>query len=59
MTREQIVEQVRWAVDGLMLAGDLRVPAQAGRLPGLVFTGPFTGVRGQVTGLYAERLSAA
>lgn len=53
------MEQVRWAADGLMLMGDLRVPAQAGRRPGLVFTGPFTGVRDQVTGLYAERLAAA
>jgi len=58
------VEQVRWPVDGLRLTGDLRVPAPTDRhiqqtLPGLVFTGPFTGVRDQVTGLYAERLAAA
>lgn len=53
------MEKVRWTVDGLTLTGDLRVPAQAGRLPALVFTGPFTGVRDQVTGLYAERLAAA
>lgn len=45
-------------MDGLTLAGDLRVPDGVGPWPGLVFTGPFTGVRQQVTGLYAERLAA-
>jgi pimeloyl-ACP methyl ester carboxylesterase len=39
--------------------GDLRAAPPGGRAPGLVFTGPFTGVRDQVTGLYAERLAAA
>ncbi|MFG1707704.1 alpha/beta hydrolase [Nonomuraea sp. M3C6] len=49
--------RVEFVVDGLTLAGDLRVPSGAGPWPGLVFTGPFTGVRDQVTGLYAERLA--
>jgi len=54
------VERVEWAADGITLVGDVRVPsARAGRYPGLVFTGPFTGVRDQVTGLYADRLAAA
>jgi len=53
------VERVDWEADGLTLVGDLRVPSPGGRAPGLVFTGPFTGVRDQVTGLYAERLAAA
>ena len=44
-------------VDGRTLAGDLRVPGGVGARPGLVFTGPFTGVRDQVTGLYADRLA--
>ncbi|HEX6934701.1 MAG TPA: alpha/beta hydrolase [Streptosporangiaceae bacterium] len=52
------MERVEFEADGLTLVGDLRVPA-AGPAPGLVFTGPFTGVRDQVTGLYAERLAAA
>ncbi|MFI6601969.1 alpha/beta hydrolase [Nonomuraea sp. NPDC050536] len=41
--------------DGLV--GELRVPEGDGASAGLVFTGPFTGVRQQVTGLYAERLA--
>src|SRR5215510_16551514 len=53
------MESVEFAADGLQLAGDLRVPSPGGRAPGLVFIGPFSGVRNQVTGLYAERLAAA
>jgi uncharacterized protein len=54
------MERVEFTADGLALVGDLRVPPPSGRqLPGLVFTGPFTGVRDQVTGLYAARLAAA
>ncbi|MFC4114585.1 alpha/beta hydrolase [Nonomuraea zeae] len=49
--------RVEFMADGLTLAGDLRVPEGVGPRPGLVFTGPFTGVRDQVTGLYAERLA--
>ncbi|WP_219463116.1 alpha/beta hydrolase [Nonomuraea rhizosphaerae] len=50
--------KVEFAADGVKLAGDLRVPEGEGPSPALVFTGPFTGVRDQVTGLYAERLTA-
>jgi hypothetical protein len=53
------MERVEFEADGLTLVGDLRTPSAADRLPGLVLTGPFTGVRDQVTGLYAERLAAA
>jgi fermentation-respiration switch protein FrsA (DUF1100 family) len=53
------MERVEFEADGITLAGDLRVPSAGDRAPGLVFTGPFTGVRDQVTGLYAERLAAA
>jgi hypothetical protein len=53
------MERVEFEADGLTLVGDLRAPSAGGRLPGLVLTGPFTGVRDQVTGLYAERLAAA
>ena len=53
------MERVEFGADGITLVGDLRAPSASGRVPGLVFTGPFTGVRDQVTGLYAERLAAA
>ena len=53
------MERVKLAADGVTLVGDLRVPPLDGRAPGLVFTGPFAGVRDQVTGSYAERLAAA
>jgi fermentation-respiration switch protein FrsA (DUF1100 family) len=53
------MERVEFGADGITLVGDLRVPAGAARAPGLVFTGPFTGVRDQVIGLYAERLAGA
>ena len=53
------MERVEWEADGLTLVGDLRAASAGGRAAGLVFTGPFTGVRDQVTGLYAGRLAAA
>jgi len=53
------MESVEFRVDGLTLVGDFRSPSEARRVPGLVFTGPFTGVRDQVTGLYADRLASA
>jgi fermentation-respiration switch protein FrsA (DUF1100 family) len=43
----------------LELAGVLRLPESDTPLPGLVFTGPFTGVKDQVVGLYADRLAEA
>jgi len=52
--------EVTFRSDGLQLAGHLRVPSDApGGRPGLVFTGPFTGVKEQVTGRYAEALARA
>jgi fermentation-respiration switch protein FrsA (DUF1100 family) len=53
------MERVEFEADGITLVGDLRVPSAGDRVPGLVFTGPFTGVRDQVTGLYAGLLAAA
>ncbi|ACZ84874.1 uncharacterized protein PA2218 [Streptosporangium roseum] len=54
-----VIERVEFDVDGVRLVGDLRVPATAGPHPALVLTGPFTGTRDQVTGLYAARLAEA
>jgi uncharacterized protein len=55
------VERIRFASDGIDLVGDLRLPDHGpddGRpVPGIVLTGPFTGVKEQVTGNYAERLT--
>lgn len=52
--------EITFLSDGLELAGHLRIPSEAtGPLPGLVFTGPLTGVKEQVTGRYAEALAAA
>ena len=51
---------VTFAVDGLTLAGHLRIPGTASTdtpNPALVLTGPFTGVKEQVAGLYANRLA--
>ncbi|WP_113704431.1 alpha/beta hydrolase [Nonomuraea lactucae] len=49
--------RIEFEADGITLVGDLRLPEGGGPRPALVFTGPFTGVRDQVTGLYAERLA--
>jgi uncharacterized protein len=43
---------------GIELVGHLRLPRGEGRpAPGIVLTGPFTGVKEQVTGGYAARLA--
>ncbi|MDP8992794.1 MAG: alpha/beta hydrolase [Actinomycetota bacterium] len=52
--------EVTFESDGLRLSGHLRVPPDAHEaLPALVFTGPLTGVKEQVTGHYAEALAGA
>jgi uncharacterized protein len=49
---------VEIVADGVTLAGHLRLPPEsAAPRPGLVFTGPFTGVKEQVTGRYADLLA--
>jgi uncharacterized protein len=50
-------ERVVFAADGLELVGELRRPQGAGPFPAIALTGPFTGVKEQVTGLYAEALA--
>lgn len=50
-------ERVVFAADGIRLAGVLRVPATDGPVPAVALTGPFTGVKEQVAGLYADRLA--
>ena len=49
---------VRFAADGIDLVGHLRIPeTAAGPRPALLLTGPFTGVKEQVTGHYADLLT--
>ncbi len=50
-------ETVSFASDGVAIAGHLRRPPGPGPFPALVLTGPFTGVKEQVTGTYAAALS--
>lgn len=47
-------EHVTFTSDGLTLAGNLAVAGD--RAPAVVLTGPFTGVKEQVVGVYAARL---
>ena len=51
---------VSFTSDGIELAGHLRLPAgRRGPGPAVVLTGPLSGVKEQVTGGYAERLTSA
>jgi len=47
-------DRVTFTADGITLAGNLAVAGPGA--PAVVLTGPFTGVKEQVTGTYAERL---
>lgn len=50
--------RITFPSDGVDLVGDLRLPDIDAPAPGVVLTGPFTGVKEQVTGVYADRLAA-
>ncbi len=52
-------ETVRFGAEGVELVGVLRRPDTAGPAPALALTGPFTGVKDQVVGGYAERMARA
>ena len=53
-------QPVTFRSDGIEIAGHLRAPPGAdGPRPGLVFTGPLSGVKEQVVGTYADRLADA
>ncbi|GAA3454493.1 alpha/beta hydrolase [Dactylosporangium matsuzakiense] len=56
------LEEVAFVTDGITLSGHLRIPAgpvPPGGHPAVAVTGPFTGVKEQVAGAYAERLADA
>lgn len=54
------IQDVSIPVDDITLAGHLRLPEgdHTEPLPAIVFTGPFTGVKEQVAGQYADRLAS-
>jgi fermentation-respiration switch protein FrsA (DUF1100 family) len=51
--------RVTFSSEGIEIAGDLRVPAGPAARPAIALTGPFTGVKEQVTGTYARLLAEA
>jgi fermentation-respiration switch protein FrsA (DUF1100 family) len=51
--------RVTFSSEGIEIAGELRVPPGAGPHPAVALTGPFTGVKEQVTGTYARLLAGA
>jgi fermentation-respiration switch protein FrsA (DUF1100 family) len=53
------IEKIEFLSDGIALRGHLRAPAGQGPWPAVAVTGPFTGVKEQVAGDYADRLAAA
>jgi fermentation-respiration switch protein FrsA (DUF1100 family) len=55
----QKAERIAFRGEGVELVGDLRLPDADGPRPAVAFTGPFTGVKEQVVGIYAERLTQA
>ncbi|MER5752358.1 alpha/beta hydrolase [Streptomyces sp. NPDC002088] len=51
------IEKVEFLSDGYRLAGDLHLPESGTVRGAVVLTGPFSGVKEQVTGYYAERFA--
>lgn len=55
---DDVVDEIAFVSDGLRIVGHLRRPTSAPRpAPAVLLTGPFTGVKEQVTGTYARALS--
>jgi len=52
-------ERISFTSDGVELVGTLRLPAAAQPVAAVALTGPFTGVKDQVAGAYADRLARA
>ncbi|TMR93987.1 alpha/beta hydrolase [Nonomuraea basaltis] len=52
-------ERISFGSEGIELVGELRVPDADDPLPAIALTGPFTGVKEQVLGTYAELLAQA
>ncbi|TDQ50738.1 alpha/beta hydrolase [Actinorugispora endophytica] len=59
-TRSTTAERVVFQSEGVELVGDLRIPGAADApVPAIALSGPLTGVKEQVTGHYAHRLTQA
>jgi uncharacterized protein len=52
-------ERITFRSEGVDLVGDLRLAGASDQRPAVALTGPFTGVKEQVAGSYAELLSIA
>jgi hypothetical protein len=50
-------ERVTFGSEGVELAGEFRCADPGRKRPGVVLTGPFTGVKEQVVGTYASLLA--
>ena len=53
-----VAERVEFASEAFTIVGHLRRPPTPGPAPGVVLTGPLSGVKEQVVGAYADRLAA-
>jgi fermentation-respiration switch protein FrsA (DUF1100 family) len=51
------VQKIAFTSFGARIEGDLHLPEGTGPWPAVVLTGPFAGVKEQVTGGYAERFA--
>lgn len=51
------IEKITFTSGGYRLSGDLHLPEGTGPWPAVVLTGPFAGVKEQVTGLYAAKFA--
>jgi uncharacterized protein len=52
-------ERITFRTEGVELVGDLRLAGSGDRRPAVALTGPLTGIKEQVTGIYAELLARA
>src|SRR5690349_18466383 len=51
------MDEIAFVTDDITLSGHLHGAVPGGRRPAVAVTGPFTGVKEQVAGLYARRLA--
>lgn len=54
-----VTERLEFWSDGVIIVGELRIPDAGGPHAAVALSGPFTGVKEQVVGHYAEKLAEA